>query len=160
MEDKSAYILVENDFLYKGVCKYLDGFGNKVVMARSSDGKGFRAKLILANRSIKAASIVVNLPIPEVQSGNSLRLEYPPETNLDSEDIRSGVTMLQDVIDRWVDLHAAIARLSLQWSVYEKANPGVSREDIAEHRFREIMSFEEVHGSGNEEILGMLEGSP
>ncbi len=141
-------ITLENsDFINTGTCKYVDGFGNKVIMKRDVDGQGFSAKLFFYDKRIKAERINVRLPVKE-EGGNTLHFDYPGDVSLEDEGIKSGVNMVKELIDRWVDIHFFIARLGMKPEWFMKDNPGMTEEEINELRCQSVLQFPEIGSAG------------
>ena len=132
----------KNMFFENNNCNYIDEYQNKVFIRRTEDG--FVAKLRFADENIKAAPLNVSLFSGEMKEGDNLHLEFKEHGILEKEDVKKGIGNFTELINYWIKMLYDIKFLDMKDSYFMNANPGITREEIAEHKYSLLLQYKEL----------------
>ena len=134
--------LKKNMFLENNTCNYVDEYNNTVFMKRTE--KGFVAKIRFANKSVTAEPLVVEAYAGDKKEGDYLDLHFSDQSVLSQEDVMQGLKSFTVLVEYWVNMIRDIKLLDLNNSLFLKANPGMTDEDVARHKFSIISQYKEL----------------
>jgi hypothetical protein len=142
-------ILTTNDFINSGKCVYEDDYGNRVQMFRKESGKErekcFTAKLRFKNKNVRADSIHVTVPFDNNKDGETLHLEFLDGVDhTNDKDIQNGISAFTELVQRWIVMMNAIIYLDAPEQLVMKANPYMTKEQIAQYKLSLLAEYEEL----------------
>ena len=129
------YRLTENEFLEKGVCRYEDNYGNRVMMKRGEEG--FVAKLRLRDENIKAEPLRISFPL----KGEGINLQL--NQTCDAEDVKSGIDGFVNLVQYWISMESTI-RLFNADNSYFRNQSDLSDEEIWKAKINALSQFVEL----------------
>ena len=136
--------LSSNEFIDKGICKYIDAYGNTAFMKRTSDG--FTAKIRFANSNIKASPL--NILVPPVaengEDGTYLHLDYLDGIDHNTDDVNAGISEFTELIQHWIQMLYDIKFMDFNNNILKRANTNASLEDIYMHKISLLQQYEEL----------------
>ena len=142
----SGIFIKRNDFLSQGIIVYEDTYGNSVFMKREQekDREGFVAKFRPSDKNVKAESIHVGVPIKSTDEGTMLHLDYLDGVIHDGEDVKAGISMFTELVQRWINLMYDIRFMQSNNKFLLRTNDGCTEDDICRFKLMQLGQYEEL----------------
>lgn len=147
--DKPTFNLVKNDYVNSGLCVYEDSYGNRLQMFRekSNDGSvwlnNFTAKLRFKNKNVRADSLKISLPLKD--EGTNLHLDFKDKVDRShNPDVLSAISMITEIIQRWIAMSNDIALLNTPNELIKKNNPLWADDEINKHKMLMLSEYPEL----------------
>lgn len=149
----NTYKLIENEYATKGKCIYEDDYNNRLYVFKKENtsikGLCFVAKIRFNNKFVKANPITVNVPLNDTNGAN-LHLDFLDGVDrTDDEDVKSGIQMTTEIIQRWIMMMMDILFLNIHPELNQQLYPGADEESIAKQKIENLLVYEELNGVVN-----------
>ena len=136
--------LTDNKLIEEGYCKYEDNFGNKLFIKK--EDLSFTAKLRFKREGITAYPLKISYPPKNGETGLDFKYDYVKGTDLNAEDVQSGLKSFSLMCQHWFDMMNIISMLSLNDEIIAKSLgiPPEQKDAISQYKLRKLAESPEL----------------